>query len=81
MDYLANTADIKKLEQVFNYFPLTGVTTNSTIIKNSGMKLTEAVNAIRICKDMGINVIATALFTQQQALQDQYAHVSFRNNK
>ena len=120
MDYLADTADIKQLEFLFNYLPLSGVTTNPTILKRSGLKLTEAVNAIqkiidgrtfhiqvisedceemvkeaktyksyfdfgdnyytkipvtlegikamRILKEEGINVTATAIFTQQQAL-------------
>ena len=120
MDYLADTADIATLEHLFNYFPLSGVTTNPSILKKSGQKLSEAVNAIlkiignssihiqvmsedcdnivkeakkyksyfdlgnnyyskipmtleglramRILKDEGINVTATAIFSQQQAM-------------
>lgn len=120
MNYLADTADIEQLELLCNYLPITGVTTNPTILKRSGLKLTEAVNAIqkiigensihiqvlsedcdsivkeakkyksyfdlgdnyytkipinleglkamRILKDADINVTATAIFTQQQAL-------------
>ncbi|MDC7226895.1 MAG: transaldolase family protein [Spirochaetales bacterium] len=120
MDYLADTADIEKLKTLFEYLPLCGVTTNPTILKRSGLKLTEAVGkiadivdrgsihiqvisedadeivkearkyknyfelgdnyytkipvtfeglkAMRILKDAGINVTATAIFTQQQAL-------------
>lgn len=120
MDYLADTADIARLKELYNYFPLCGVTTNPTILKRSGLKLTEAVSsiqkiigdtslhiqvmsvncddmvkeakkyksyfdlgdnyftkipitleglkAIRILKEADINVTATAIFTQQQAL-------------
>ena len=32
MIYLADTANIEELEQLFNYFPLEGITTNPTII-------------------------------------------------
>lgn len=120
MNYLADTADIEKLTTLFDFLPLSGVTTNPTILKQSGMKLTAAVDSIqkivgdntihiqvmsekcdeivkeakkykayfdlgdnyyskipisleglkamRILKDSGINVTATAIFTQQQAL-------------
>lgn len=120
MDYLVDTANIEKLKEVYNYFPISGITTNPTIIKNSGMKLSGAISAIqkivgdssihiqvmsetcddivkeakkyksyfdlgdnyftkipitleglkaiRLCKEAGINVTATAIFTQQQAL-------------
>lgn len=120
MNYLVDTADLEKLKEIYNYFPVSGITTNPTIIKNSGMKLSKVINsilkiigdssihiqvmsetcddivkeakkyksyfdlgenyftkipitleglkAIRICKEAGINVTATAIFTQQQAL-------------
>ena len=120
MIYLADTADIAALENLYDFFPLGGVTTNPTILKNSGMKLTEAITSIlkiidhgmihiqvvsekaeeivreaktyksyfdlgdnfyakipvipegfkamQILKDAGINVTATAVFTQQQAM-------------
>ncbi|MGL1891832.1 MAG: hypothetical protein OCD02_09410 [Spirochaetaceae bacterium] len=120
MKYLVDTANLEKLEKIYNYFPISGVTTNPTIIKDSGMKLSQAINsilkivgdssihiqvmsetcedivkeakkyksyfdlgdnyytkipitleglkAIKICKDSGMNVTATAIFTQQQAL-------------
>ncbi len=120
MDYLADTADIETLKELFEYFPLRGVTTNPTILKQAGLTLSKAVNemmkiiegrsihiqvmssecedivkeaktyksyfdlgdnyftkipitmdglkAMRILKDSGINVTATAIFTQQQAL-------------
>lgn len=120
MIYLADTADISALKEIYEFFPLEGVTTNPTILKNSGLKLSEAINSIlkiigdgmihvqvisenaedivreaktyksyfdlgdnyyakipvipegykamRMLKDAGINVTATAVFTQQQAL-------------
>lgn len=120
MIYLADTADLESLKRLYAFFPLAGVTTNPTILKHSGLKLSEAINglinivgkgmihiqvlgnqademvkeakkykeyfdlgdnyyakipvtiegykAIRILKDAGINVTATAIFTQQQAL-------------
>ena len=120
MIYMADTADLAELRGLYEFFPLEGVTTNPTILKQSGMKLSEAVEgiieiigdgmmhvqmisstademvreakkyksyfdlgdnfyakipvvpegykAIRILKDCGINVTATAIFTQQQAL-------------
>ncbi len=120
MIYMADTANLKDLKELYNFFPLEGVTTNPTILKQSGMKLSKAIDeivkiinggmmhvqmisstsdemvreaivyksqfglgddfyakipvtpegykAIRILKDQGINVTATAIFTQQQAL-------------
>lgn len=120
MIYFADTVDIQVLKKLYDFFPLQGVTTNPTILKNSGMKLSEAINsvlkiidhglihiqvvsvkaedivreakkyknyfdlgdnfyakvpviaegykAMKMLKDAGINVTATAVFTQQQAL-------------
>ena len=120
MIYLADTANIDELKQLFYYFPIAGVTTNPTIIAASNRKLSEilpdildiledrmlhvqmisdmAVDMVReakaykkkyslgdnyfakvpvslegfkampMLKDAGINVTATAIFTQQQAL-------------
>jgi fructose-6-phosphate aldolase 2 len=120
MIYMADTADMDALKALYDFFPLKGVTTNPTILKHSGHKLSVAVNsilelvgtgmihvqvmsedakdmvreaktyksffdlgdnfyakipvtvqgykAIAILKDAGINVTATAIFTQQQAL-------------
>ncbi len=120
MIYLADTADIESLKQLYSFFPLEGVTTNPTILKQSGLKLSKAITevinivgkgmihvqmlsnqaeemvaeakkykeyfnlgnnyyakipvsiegykAMRMLKDAGINVTATAIFTQQQAL-------------
>jgi len=117
---MADTADIKALKELYDFFPLEGVTTNPTILKQSGMKLSVAIDevskivgdgmmhvqvmsstsdeivkeakkyktyfdlgdnfyakipvfpegfkAMRILKDAGIKVTATAIFTQQQAL-------------
>lgn len=120
MIYIADTADITALKELYSFFPLEGVTTNPTILKMSGLKLSVAIKqiaevigkgmihvqvlsntseemvkeakkykeyfgfednyyakipvtiegfkAMRILKDAGINVTATAIFTQQQAL-------------
>lgn len=129
MIYLADTADIQALKDLYDFFPLTGVTTNPTILKQSGLKLSEAIQniidivgkgsihvqvmsdkaeemvkeaktyksyfnlgdnfyakipvsiegykAMRILKDAGINVTATAIFTQQQALVASRAGADF----
>lgn len=120
MIYLADTADIEALKTLYSFFPLQGVTTNPTILKQSGLKLSKAIDevgklvgngtihvqvlsnkaeamvaeakkykdyfgfgdnyhakipvsvegykAMQMLKDAGINVTATAIFTQQQAL-------------
>lgn len=120
MIYMADTANLKSLTSLYDFFPLEGVTTNPTILKQSGLSLSKAVDAITqiigdgmihiqvisdnaedivreakmyknyfdlgdnyytkipvtpqgfkamsILKDAGINVTATAIFTQQQAL-------------
>ncbi len=120
MIYMADTADIEALKMLYDFFPLEGVTTNPTILKQAGQPLSKAVDeikkvigegmlhiqvmsetaddivreakkyktyfdlgdnyytkipvtpqgykAMRILKDAGINVTATAIFTQQQAL-------------
>ena len=129
MIYLADTADIQALKGLYEFFPLTGVTTNPTILKQSGLKLSEAIQniieivgegsihvqvmsnkaeemvkeaktyknyfnlgdnfyakipvsiegykAMRILKDAGINVTATAIFTQQQALVASHSGADF----
>ena len=120
MIYIADTADIAALKDLYSFFPLEGVTTNPTILKMSGLKLSVAIKeiaeivgkgmihvqvlsntteemvkearkykeyfgfednyyakipvtiegfkAMQILKDGGINITATAIFTQQQAL-------------
>ncbi|PTN08792.1 transaldolase family protein [Mangrovibacterium marinum] len=129
MIYMADTADIEALKQLYDFFPLEGVTTNPTILKNSGNKLSVAIDSIlkiighgmihvqvmseeaedivreaktyksffdvgdnfyakipvtpqgykamSILKDAGINVTATAIFTQQQALVSAKAGADF----
>ncbi|MBW8325165.1 MAG: fructose-6-phosphate aldolase [Prolixibacteraceae bacterium] len=129
MIYMADTADLDELRRLYTFFPLEGVTTNPTILKNSGYKLSVAVEgiqelvgsgmvhvqmisaesedmvreakkyrsyfdfgdnfyakipvtpngykAMRILKDAGINVTATAIFTQQQALVAMKAGADF----
>jgi len=120
MIYMADTADLEALKHLYEFFPLEGVTTNPTILKQSGQTLSKAIDQIKeivgdgmihvqimsenaddivreakkyktyfdlgdnyytkipvtpqgykamtILKDAGINVTATAIFTQQQAL-------------
>ncbi|WP_243745368.1 transaldolase family protein [Sunxiuqinia elliptica] len=126
---MADTADLSALKELYDFFPLEGVTTNPTILKLSGMKLSAAVDelkkivgegmlhvqvmsqtcedivreakkyksyfdlgdnfyakipvmpegfkAMRILKDSGIKVTATAIFTQQQALVASKAGADF----
>lgn len=120
MLYLADTANIEELKELFYYFPIAGVTTNPTIIAAEKKPLSEVLpkiielvgdkmlhvqmisnkaedmlreakaykakyslgdnyyakipvskegyRAMPMIKDAGINVTATAIFTQQQAL-------------
>lgn len=120
MIYLADTANIKELKELFYYFPIAGITTNPTIIGMENKPLSvilpqiidvvgdkmlhiqmisdkaddmlreakaykakfdlgdnyfakipvsqEGFKAMTMIKDAGINVTATAIFTQQQAL-------------
>ncbi len=129
MIYIADTADIAALKDLYSFFPLGGVTTNPTILKQSGLKLSKAIEeiakivgsgsihvqmlsntteemvkeakkykeyfnfgdnfyakipvsiegyrAMQILKDAGINITATAIFTQQQALVASRAGADF----
>jgi len=129
MIYMADTANIEELKKLYKFFPLQGVTTNPTILKQSGMKLSVAIEAIQELvgkgmihvqvissnaddmvreakkyksyfdlgdnfytkipvseegykampklKEAGINVTATAIFTQQQALVASRAGADF----
>jgi fructose-6-phosphate aldolase 2 len=129
MIYMADTANLEELRELYTFFPLEGVTTNPTILNNSGYKLSLAIQgiqelvgtgmvhvqmissesddmvreakkyrsyfdfgdnfyakipvtangyrAMRILKDAGINVTATAIFTQQQALVAMKAGADF----
>jgi len=126
---MADTANLEELRTLYTFFPLEGVTTNPTILLNSGYKLSVAIEgiqelvgtgmvhvqmissetddmvreakkyrsyfdfgdnfyakipvtpngyrAMRILKDSGINVTATAIFTQQQALVAMKAGADF----
>ena len=126
---MADTADLNELRTLYSFFPLEGVTTNPTILSQSGYKLSVAIEglqelvgsgmvhiqmvsyeaddmvreakkyrsyfdsanhfyakipvtangyrAIRILKDAGINVTATTIFTQQQALVAMKAGADF----
>lgn len=129
MIYMADTADIAALKRLYDFFPLEGVTTNPTILKLAGEKLSvsienilkvvgqgmihvqvmseeaddivreaktyknyfdigdnyyakipvtpEGYKAMTKLKDCGINVTATAIFTQQQALVASKAGADF----
>lgn len=120
MIYLADTANIDEIRELFNYFPIEGVTTNPTILAHSRKTLSQVIpeiqesigdkmlhiqvisekaddmlreakcyqdyfqlkenyyvkipvtkegfRAMRMVKEAGMNVTATAVFTQQQAL-------------
>jgi fructose-6-phosphate aldolase 2 len=120
MIYLADTSNIEEIKDLFNYYPMQGVTTNPSIISQANKPLSkiipeiqecignkmlhiqmiseksedilqeakryreyfglknnyfvkipvtrEGFRAIRMVKDAGMNVTATAIFTQQQAL-------------
>jgi fructose-6-phosphate aldolase 2 len=120
MIYMADTADLKALKKIIDFFPIEGVTTNPTILKEAGEKFSVAIDnilkiigdrmihiqlistepeamlaeakkyrdyfdlgdnyyakipvtqagykAMRLLKEEGIQVTATAIFTQQQAL-------------
>lgn len=129
MIYLADTAELEVLKQLYSFFPLEGVTTNPTILKQAGQPFSKTISellkvigngmihiqvlsnqademvkeakkykeyfnlgdnyyakipvsvegykAIQILKDAGINVTATAIFTQQQALVASRAGADF----
>lgn len=129
MIYMADTADLKELRELYAFFPLEGVTTNPTIINHTKQKLSATIEgiqqlvgsgmihvqmisvesddmvreakkyrsyfdfgdnfyakipvtangyrAMKILKDAGINVTATAIFTQQQALVAMKAGADF----
>lgn len=120
MKYFADTGNLEELKHLYSYFPLSGVTTNPSIIAKSGMPLSKAIDgilqiigdnaihiqvsadkaedmileakkhkeyfnlgdnyytkipvteeglkAIKLAKDAGFKVTATAIFTQQQAI-------------
>lgn len=129
MIYMADTADLNELRELYRFFPLEGVTTNPTILSHTGNRLSVAIEgiqglvgsgmvhiqmvssepedmvreakkyrsyfdfgdnfyakipvtangyrAMRVLKDAGINVTATAIFTQQQALVAMKAGADF----
>ena len=126
---MADTADLNELRELYEFFPLEGVTTNPTILNHTGQKLSVAIEgiqklvgngmvhvqmisddsddmareakkyrsyfdfgdnfyakipvtangyrAMKILKDAGVNVTATAIFTQQQALVAMKAGADF----
>lgn len=126
---MADTANLNELRELYTFFPLEGVTTNPTILMNSGHTLSAAIEgiqklvgagmvhvqmvssetddmvreakkyrsyfdfgdnfyakipvtpngyrAMQVLKDAGLNVTATAIFTQQQALVAMKAGADF----
>ena len=120
MIYLADTANLDEIKDLFMYFPMEGVTTNPTILSQVNKPLSkiipeilqcidgkmihiqtisdkaedmlkeakhyqkhfqlgnnyyvkipvtkEGIKAMKMLKDAGMNITATAVFTQQQAL-------------
>uniref|UniRef100_UPI00321620E4 transaldolase family protein n=1 Tax=uncultured Draconibacterium sp. TaxID=1573823 RepID=UPI00321620E4 len=58
MIYLADTADIEALKQLYSFFPLEGVTTNPTILKQSGLNLSQAIEEI-------INIVGNGMIHVQ----------------
>jgi fructose-6-phosphate aldolase 2 len=120
MIYMADTANIAEIKDLFRYYPMEGVTTNPSILSHEGKPLSkiipeileviegkmihiqtisdnaddilkeakkyreyfglknnyyvkipvtrEGYRAIHLVKDAGMNVTATAIFTQQQAM-------------
>ena len=47
MIYMADTADLNELRELYSFFPLEGVTTNPTVLKNGGYKLSVAIEGIQ----------------------------------
>lgn len=120
MKYFADTGNLEEIAHLYSYFPMSGVTTNPSIIAQTGLPLTKAIDgilkligdtaihiqvrsekaedmlaeakkykayfnigenyytkipvteqglkAMRLAKDAGLKVTATAIFTQQQAV-------------
>lgn len=129
MIYMIDTADVDSIRQIYSFFPISGVTTNPSILRDAGGKLSvtidkilriignsmihvqvisqkaddivreakrykdyfdlgdnyyakipvtpEGYKAMQMLKDAGINVTATAIFTQQQALVASLAGADF----
>jgi fructose-6-phosphate aldolase 2 len=129
MIYLADTANIDEIKEIFAYYPIGGVTTNPTILAAEGKPLSKAIpeilecidgkmihiqtisanaddilreakkyrdtfrighnfyakipvthegyRAIQLVKNADINVTATAIFTQQQAMMAANAGADF----
>ena len=63
MIYMADTADIEALKELYDFFPLEGVTTNPTILKNSGNKLSVAID--NILKIVGHGMIHVQVMSEE----------------
>jgi fructose-6-phosphate aldolase 2 len=79
MIYLADTADIKELKELFDYFPLAGVTTNPTIIAATNRKLSEILpDIIEIVGDKMLHIqmisnIAKDMVREAKAYKDKFS--------
>ena len=49
MIYLADTANIEEIKDLFNYYPMEGVTTNPTILSKEDKKLSVIIPEILAC--------------------------------
>lgn len=49
MIYLADTANIDEIRELFNYFPMEGVTTNPTILSHENKTLSTVIPKIQEC--------------------------------
>jgi fructose-6-phosphate aldolase 2 len=57
MKYFADTGKIAELEHLYSYFPVCGVTTNPSIIAQTGLSLSKAIDGIlKIIGDDAIHI-------------------------
>lgn len=79
MIYLADTADINELKELFDYFPLAGVTTNPTIIAATNRKLSEILpDIIEIVGDKMLHIqmisnIAEDMVREAKAYKEKFS--------
>jgi len=77
MIYMADTADLAALKKLYNFFPLAGVTTNPTILKQSGMKLSEAIDGIIQIIDGGMVHIQVMSTTSEEIVKEAKKYKSY----
>jgi len=63
MKYMIDTADIDSIKKLYNFFPLSGVTTNPSILKEAGGKLTKTID--NILKVIGSDMIHVQMISQK----------------